>query len=93
MQLQIWMMSPLLGDFWRDCTITKEAHHDIQQFSVAENPSWAQKSVVQLRDQYQVVVLAIWRDEKFQYTPKADDLINKDDVLIAFAPKDEDALT
>ncbi|MEM7534927.1 MAG: potassium channel protein [Chloroflexota bacterium] len=86
MQLHLWMMSPRLSEFWRDCIITQEAHHDVQQFSVADHPEWVGQSVVQLRDDHHTVVLAIWRDGKFTYTPVANETIQKDDELIVFAP-------
>jgi K+/H+ antiporter YhaU regulatory subunit KhtT len=45
------------------------------------------KTVTQLRDQHQVVVLAVWRDGRFHYSPSAGDVVQASDALIAFAPK------
>ena len=64
-----------------------EASHDFHQFPVADNPVWTGKTVAQLRDQHQVVVLAVWREGKFHYTPAANDVIQATDELIAFAPR------
>lgn len=85
--MQTWMMNPLIGDFWTDITFKAGASYDFQQFPVTDNPAWVGKTVAQLRDQHQVVVLAIWRDGKFHYTPAANDVIQTGDELIAFAPR------
>lgn len=87
MQIQAWMMNPLMGSFWMEVSFKAEARHGFQQFSVADYPAWAGKSLAQLRDQHQVVVVAIWRGETFHYTLTASEMVQATDTLIAFAPK------
>ncbi len=87
MQLQNWMMNPLIGDFWMEVSFKSESPHDFQQFPVSNKPAWAGKTVGQLRDQHQVVILAVWRAEKFHYKLAANDIIQAADELIAFAPR------
>jgi len=87
MQLQNWMMNPLIGDFWMEVSFKSESPHDFHQFPVADYPAWAGKTVGQLRDQHQVVILAVWREGKFHYALEAKDVIQATDELIAFAPR------
>ncbi|MEM7348850.1 MAG: hypothetical protein AAF485_31860, partial [Chloroflexota bacterium] len=89
MQLQLWMMNPLIGNFWKEISFKGENMHDFLQYAVSDHPEWAWKSVTQLRDEHRVVVLAIWRNEKFYYTPEANEVVQMTDSLIAFAPKTE----
>lgn len=87
MQVQSWMMNPLMGDFWMEVSYKAETSYGLQQLTITDYPTWAGKTITQLRDQHQVVVLAVWRDGKFNYTPAASDVVQATDALIAFAPK------
>ena len=87
LQLQQWMMNPLIGNFWKEVTFKAETPHSFQQFAVADHPQWAGKTVTQLRDQHRVVVLALWREGKFYYELSASESLNTADEVIAFAPK------
>ncbi|WP_420629332.1 potassium channel family protein [Candidatus Leptofilum sp.] len=87
MQVQSWMMNPLIGDFWMEVSFKAQSTYDMQQFIISDYPAWVGKSVTQLRNQHQVVVLAVWRDGAFHYSPTADEVLQANDVLIAFAPK------
>ena len=87
MQVQSWMMNPLIGDFWTEVSFKAQSTYDMQQFIISDYPAWVGKSVTQLRDQHQVVVLAVWRDGEFHYSPAASEVLQASDVLIAFAPK------
>ena len=70
-----------------EVSFKSESPHDFQQFPVTANPAWVGKTIGELRDIHQVVVLAVWREEKFQYKLAANDVIQADDELIAFAPR------
>lgn len=87
MQVQSWMMNPLMGDFWMEVSFKAEAAYDLQQFAISDFPDWAGQTISHLRDHNQVVVLAVWRDGVFNYSPAAHQVVLKDDALIAFAPK------
>ncbi|MCB0191666.1 MAG: NAD-binding protein [Anaerolineae bacterium] len=87
MQVQSWMMNPLMGDFWKQVAYQPQAAYDLQQLTITDYPAWVGKTVTQLRDEHQVVVLAVWRDGQFHFTPSAAELIQATDALIAFAPK------
>jgi K+/H+ antiporter YhaU regulatory subunit KhtT len=64
-----------------------QAAYDLQQLTLTDYPAWVGKTVTQLRDQYQVVVLAVWRDGEFHYSPATGEVIQATNALIAFAPK------
>lgn len=87
MQIESWMMNPLMGNFWMDTSFKAQATFDLQQLTLTDYPAWVGKTVTQLRDQHQVVILAIWRDGKFHYAPSAEEVVQATDALIAFAPK------
>ena len=87
MQVQSWMMNPLMGDFWMEVAFMAQAAYDLQQLTLTDYPAWIGKTVTQLRDQHQVVVLAVWRDGEFHYSPAAGEVVQASDALIAFAPK------
>lgn len=87
MQIQSWMMNPLMGNFWMETWFKAQAAYDLQQLTLTDYPAWVGKTVTQLRDQHQVVVLAVWRDGRFHYSPSAGDVVQASDALIAFAPK------
>ena len=86
-QIQSWMKSPLMGDFWAEILFKSQTPFDLQQFTLADYPTWMGKTMSQLRDEHQVVVLAVWRDDTFHYSPAASQVAQDTDVLIAFAPK------
>jgi voltage-gated potassium channel len=87
MQIQSWMMNPLMGNFWKEISLNAQAAYDLQQFTLTDYPAWVGKTVTQLRDQHQVVVLAVWRDGQFHFTPTAEEVMQANDTLIAFAPR------
>lgn len=87
MQVQSWMMNPLMGDFWMEVAFKAQAAYDLQQLTLTDYPAWVGKTVSQLRDEEQVVVLAVWRDGQFHYSPSAGEVVQATDALIAFAPK------
>ena len=87
MQVQSWMINPLMGDFWMAISFNAQAAYDLQQLTLTDHPTWVGKTVTQLRDQHQVVVLAVWRDGQFHYSPPAGEVVQATDALIAFAPK------
>ncbi len=87
MQMQNWMMNPLISDFWWQTTLKAESPHDFLELAVADHPTWAGHTVTQLRDNHKVIVLAIWRDDQFEFTPAANETVQATDKLIAFAPK------
>jgi voltage-gated potassium channel len=88
MQIQSWMMNPLMGDFWMEVSFKAQASYDLQQLTITDHPAWNGKTVTQLRDEDQVVVLALWRDGQFHYSPVASEVVRATDALIAFAPKE-----
>lgn len=87
MQIQSWMMNPLMGDFWMAVSFNSQAAYDLHQITLTDYPTWVGKTVTQLRDEHQVVVLAVWRDGQFHYAPSANEVMQATDALIAFAPK------
>jgi voltage-gated potassium channel len=87
MQIQSWMMNPLMGNFWMETSFKAQAAYDLQQLTLTDYPAWVGKTVSQLRDHHQVVVLAVWRDGQFHYSPSAGEVVQATDALIAFAPK------
>ncbi len=86
MQIQQWMMNPLMGDFWMNVSF-KGASHNIQQLAVANNLTWAGQTITQLREAHKTIVMAIHRDGIFHYAPAVDEVLRPTDELIAFAPK------
>ena len=80
-------MNPLIGDFWMCVSFKGTSAFDFHQRSVPDHPGWAGKTIAQLRDQEQVVVLAIWRNKKFDYTPATGEKIRATDELIVFSLK------
>lgn len=87
LQVQSWMSNPLMGKFWGGILFKGETPYDLQQFSVSRYPGWPGQSVTQLRDQHRVVVLAIWRNDAFIYSPAGEEPVQTTDELIAFAPR------
>ena len=49
-----------------------QASYDLQQLTITDYPAWVGKTVTQLRDLHQVVVLAVWRNGEFHYSPDSD---------------------
>ncbi|HSH03678.1 MAG TPA: NAD-binding protein [Anaerolineae bacterium] len=84
MQLQKWMMNPNLGHFWTSFSFKMEMTHDFQELAVDENPGFLGKTVGALQDEDDVVVLAIWREGTFLYTPMTGEEVVAGDVLIVF---------
>jgi voltage-gated potassium channel len=87
MQIQSWMMSPLMGNFWMDVSFKAESAYDLQQLTLTDHPTWVGKTITQLRDEHQVVVLAVWREGQFHYALSAGEAVQATDALIAFAPR------
>jgi voltage-gated potassium channel len=87
MQVHTWMTNPLMGNFLMETAYKAQAAYDLQQLTLSDYPAWIGKTITQLRDQHQVVVLAVWRDGRFHYTPSANEVVQVTDALIAFAPK------
>lgn len=68
-------------------SFNSQAAYDLHQITLTDYPTWVGKTVTQLRDEHQVVVLAVWRDGQFHYAPSANEVMQATDALIAFAPK------
>ena len=84
-QIQMSMMAPRLADFaWRT-SIKGTAGYALQQLENDPATSWANKTVANLCAEKQLVVLAIWRDGDYLYSPSPDTRLRADDELIAFA--------
>jgi voltage-gated potassium channel len=87
-EIQTSMMNPRLADFAYRTSVKGTAGYALQQLANDSAASWAGQTVATLSAAKQLVVLAIWRDGDYLYSPAPDTRLQTDDELIVFATSD-----
>jgi Trk K+ transport system NAD-binding subunit len=88
-QIQMAMMNPRLADFTIRTLVKGTAGYAVQQLENNPAASWANKAIANLAAEKQLVVLAIWRNGEYLYSPSPDIQLEADDELIVFAASQE----
>ena len=88
-QIQMSMMNPRLADFAYRTSVKGTAGYALQQLANDPAASWANQTVANLSAQKQLVVLAIWRNGDYLYSPSPNTPLQADDELIVFAVSDQ----
>ena len=84
-QIQMSMMNPRLADFAFRTSIKGTAGYALQQLENDPAASWAGQTVGNLSAEKGLVVLAIWRNGDYLYSPAWDTRLQAEDELIVFA--------
>ena len=84
-QIQMSMMNPRLADFTMQTTIKGTAGYAMQKLDNDLADSWLGKTVADISTEKGLVVLAIWRDGGYLYSPALDTQLQATDELIIFA--------
>ena len=84
-QIQMSMLAPRLADFTYRTSIKGTAGYALQQLRNDPIESWANKTVANLSAEKQMVILAVWRNGDYLYSPSPDMRLQADDELIVFA--------
>ena len=87
-QIQMAMMNPRLADFTYRTSIKGTAGYALQQLMNDPAASWANKTIANIAAERGLVVLAIWRNGDYLYSPSPDTRLQTDDELIVFATSD-----
>lgn len=88
-QIQISMMNPRLADFALHTSVKGTAGYALQQLKNEPAASWVSQTIANLSAKKQLVVLAIWRNGDYLYSPSPDTQLQADDELIVFAPSQQ----
>jgi voltage-gated potassium channel len=84
-QIQISMMNPRLADFALHTSVKGTAGYALQQLKNDPAASWVSQTIANLSARKQLVVLAIWRNGDYLYSPSPDTQLQANDELIVFA--------
>jgi voltage-gated potassium channel len=84
-QIQISMMNPRLADFALHTSVKGTAGYALQQLKNDPAASWVSQTIANLSAKKQLVVLAIWRNGDYLYSPSPDTQLQANDELIVFA--------
>ncbi|KAA3657952.1 MAG: hypothetical protein DWQ04_26610 [Chloroflexi bacterium] len=84
-QIQMSMMNPRLADFALRTSVKGTAGYALQQLKNDPAASWINQTVSNLSAEKKLVVLAIWRDGDYLYSPSSDTQLQAEDELIVFA--------
>ena len=77
------MTDPEVGNWWYSQIATKQKGHlQLRQVSLAERPAWVGKTVSQLHESEQLMVLAIKRNDDFLSPPAHDAVLQATDIAI-----------
>ena len=89
-QIQTSMMNPTLADSLLARTSFKRtAGYALQERVDDPVASWKGETVAQLSVRKGFVILAVWQDGEFLYSPPADTVLSESDKLIIFAESDD----
>lgn len=88
-QIQTSMMNPLLSDFWARTSFKRTAGYALQERADDPVASWKGETVGGLSAKKGFVVLAVWQEGEFVYSPPADMVLSESDKLIIFAESDD----
>lgn len=88
-QIQMAMMNPRLADFTIRTLVKGTAGYAVQQLENDPAASWANKTIANLAAERQLVVLAVWRNGDYLYSPSHETTLQADDELIVFAASQE----
>lgn len=88
-QIQMSMMNPRLADFTLRTSVKGTAGYALQQLENDPAASWVSQSVADLSTEKQLVVLAIWRNGEYLYSPGPHTPLQAEDELIVFATSQE----
>ncbi|MDJ0756153.1 MAG: potassium channel protein [Ardenticatenaceae bacterium] len=89
LQIQTFMMNARLADFSLRTTIKGTAGYALQQLSDDPAASWQNDTIAELSAARDLVVLAVWRDGDYIYSPPHDTRLQTHDELIVFAPSQD----
>jgi len=77
------MTDPEVGNWWYSQIATKQKGHlQLRQVSLTERPAWLGKTVSQLHESEQVMILAIKRNDDFLSPPAHDAILQTADIAI-----------
>lgn len=84
-QIQMSLMNPRLADFTYRTAIKGTAAYSLQQLEHDPADSWANTTVATFSAQKKLVILAIWRNGDYLYSPPPDTPLQANDELVVFA--------
>ena len=83
LEMALHMTDPEVGNWWYSQIATKQKGHlQLRQVSLAERPAWVGKTVSQLHESEQLMVLAIKRNDDFLSPPAHDAVLQATDIAI-----------
>ena len=88
-QIQMSIMNPRLADFTLRTSVKGTAGYALQQFENDPAASWVNKTIADLCEEEEMVILAIWRNGEYIYSPAPDVTLRGNDELIVFASSEE----
>ncbi len=81
-QVASHMLNPEYSLWWNQ--VINSSQHRFGDTAVSDHPDWIGKTVADLRQQHEQLVIAIKRNEAYISSPTLDEMIQKDDILILF---------
>lgn len=83
LEMALHMTDPEVGNWWYSQIATKQKGHlQLRQMPLADKPHWVGKTVAQLHETDQLLVLAIKRNEDFLSPPAHDAVLQAADIAI-----------
>lgn len=83
LEMALHMTDPEVGNWWYSQIATKQKGHlQLHQVRLSERPAWLGKTVSQLHESEQVMILAIKRNDNFLSPPAHDAILQTADIAI-----------